>query len=79
MREFLGIDKALTRIKGELSNNASKLTEIDEIEDSPDLREHEQRVKAIITDLKEERAKAVNCVAKSQRTGFSIFANTPNG
>ena len=29
MREFLGIDTALTRIKGELSNNASKLTEID--------------------------------------------------
>ena len=30
MREFLGIDKALTRIKGELENNAGKLTEIDE-------------------------------------------------
>jgi len=25
MREFLGIDKALTRIKGELQNNAAKL------------------------------------------------------
>ena len=48
MREFLGIDKALTRIKGELVNNVSKLTEIDahitrehiklaEIRDSPDL------------------------------------------
>ena len=30
MREFLGIDKALTRISGELTNNTSKLTEIDE-------------------------------------------------
>ena len=30
MREFLGIDKALTRIAGELKNNVSKLTEIDE-------------------------------------------------
>ena len=30
MREFLDIDKALTRITGELKNNASKLTEIDE-------------------------------------------------
>ena len=30
MREFLGIDKALTRITGELKNNVSKLTEIDE-------------------------------------------------
>ena len=30
MREFDGIDKALTRIKGELENNAGKLAEIDE-------------------------------------------------
>ena len=30
MREFLGIVKALTRITGELKNNVSKLTEIDE-------------------------------------------------
>jgi len=29
MREFLGIDKALTRIKGELQNNAAKLSELD--------------------------------------------------
>ena len=56
MREFLGIDKALTRIKGELANNVGKLTEIDahitrennklaEIRDSPDLQVHEERVK----------------------------------
>ena len=30
MREFEGIDKALTRIKGELANNAENLTDIDE-------------------------------------------------
>ena len=30
MREFLGKVKALTRIIGELKNNVSKLTEIDE-------------------------------------------------
>ena len=29
MREFLGIDKALQSIQGELLNNTSKLTEID--------------------------------------------------
>ena len=29
MREFLGIDKALQGIQGELLNNMSKLTEID--------------------------------------------------
>ena len=64
MREFLGIDKALTRIQGELANNAGKLTEIDadiareqgklaEIETSPDLQVHEERVKAKIAELKE--------------------------
>ena len=74
MREFLGIDKALTRIKGELENNAGKLTEIDEhlereekklkeIEDSPDLREHEQRVKAKIAELREERAARLEIVS----------------
>ena len=46
MREFLGIDKALQSIQGELVNNTSKLTEIDkrierdtkklqEVEDDP--------------------------------------------
>ena len=51
---------ALTRIQGELANNAGKLTEIDahitreqkklaEIEASPDLQVHEERVKAKIT------------------------------
>ena len=55
MREFLGIDKALQRIQGELKNNVGKLTEIDEhleretkklveIRDSPDLQVHEKRV-----------------------------------
>ena len=29
MREFLGVDKALESIQGELLNNTSKLTEID--------------------------------------------------
>ena len=29
MKEFLGIDKALQSIQGELANNTSKLTEID--------------------------------------------------
>lgn len=30
MQEFLGIDRALTRIKGELENNASKVSEVEE-------------------------------------------------
>ena len=85
MREFLGIDKALTRIKGELENNAGKLTEIDEhlereekklkeIEDSPDLREHEQRVKAKIAELREERAARLEIVSQNRKELASQFS-----
>ena len=61
MQEFLGIDKALTEITGELKNNVSKLTEIDEHLE----RKHKKldeigdgdicdRIKNRIADLKEE-------------------------
>ena len=61
MREFLGIDKGLTRITGELKNNVYKLTEIDEHLE----REHKKldkigdgvirdRTQKRIADLKEE-------------------------
>ena len=85
MREFLGIDKALTRIKGELVNNAGKLTEIDahlareqgkleEIEDSPDLQVHEKRVKAKIADLKEERAARLELLSQNRKELASQFS-----
>ena len=85
MREFLGIDKALTRIKGELENNAGKLTEIDEhiakekrkleeIRDSPDLREHEQRVKGIIADLNEERSARLEIISQNRKELASQFS-----
>ena len=85
MREFLGIDKALTRIKGELVNNAGKLTEIDahlareqgkleEIEDSPDLQVHEERVKAKIADLKEERAARLELLSQNRKELASQFS-----
>ena len=85
MREFLGIDKALTRIKGELVNNAGKLTEIDahlareqgkleEIEDSPDLQVHEKRVKAKIAELKEERAARLELLSQNRKELASQFA-----
>ena len=85
MREFLGIDKALTRIKGELENNAGKLTEIDEhitreqkklkeIEDSPDLREHEQRVRGVIADLQEERSARLEIVSQNRKELASQFS-----
>ena len=85
MREFLGIDKALTRIQGELANNAGKLTEIDadiareqgklaEIETSPDLQVHEERVKAKIAELKEERAARLELLSQNRKELASQFS-----
>ena len=85
MREFLGIDKALQRIQGELKNNVGKLTEIDahitrennklaEIRDSPDLQVHEERVKGIIADLKEERAARLEIVSQNRKELASQFS-----
>ena len=68
MREFLGIDKALQSINGELRNNTAKLSELDkrmtrdtvklkEIEDNPEGFSEEQKelYKKRLQDLKEER------------------------
>ena len=85
MREFEGIDKALTRIQGELANNAGKLTAIDahiareqgkfaEIETSPDLQVHEERVKAKIADLKEERAARLELLSQNRKELASQFS-----
>ena len=85
MREFLGIDKALTRIQGELANNAGKLTEIDahiareqgklaEIETSPDLQVHEERVKAKIAELKVERAARLELLSQNRKELASQFS-----
>ena len=85
MREFLGIDKALTRIKGELENNAGKLAEIDEhlerekkklkeIKDSPDLQVHEQRVKGVIADLQEERSARLEIISQNRKELSSQFS-----
>ena len=85
MREFEGIDKALTRIQGELANNAGKLTALDEhlkreqgklaeIETSPDLQVHEERVKAKIADLKEERAARLELLSQNRKELASQFS-----
>ena len=85
MREFLGIDKALQRIKGELENNTGKLTEIDahitreqrklaEIETSPDLQVHEERVKAKIAELREERAARLEIISQNRKELASQFS-----
>ena len=84
MREFDGIDKALTRIQGELANNAGKLAEIDahiareqgklaEIT-SPDLQVHKERVKAAIADLKEERAARLELLSQNRKELASQFS-----
>ena len=85
MREFDGIDKALTRIRGELANNAGKLTQLDEhlkreqgklaeIETSPDLQVHEERVKAKIAELKEERAARLELLSQNRKELASQFS-----
>ena len=86
MREFFGIDKALTRISGELTNNVSKLSEIDEhlkrehtkldeIKDDPsyaqDLRD---RIRKRIADLKEERATWLEIISQSRKELASQFS-----
>ena len=86
MREFLGIDKALTRISGELTNNASKLTEIDdhlkrertklyEIRDDPNYSEDlRDRIKKRIADLKEERAMRLEITSQNRKELASQFS-----
>ena len=86
MREFLGIDKALTRISGELVNNVSKLTEIDEhlkrehtkldeIKDDPSYSENlRDRIKKRITDLKEERATRLEITSQNRKELASQFS-----
>ena len=75
----------MTRIKGELANNVGKLTEIDahitrennklaEIRDSPDLQVHEERVKKIITSLKEERNARLEIVSQNRKELASQFS-----
>ena len=67
MREFLGMDKALQSIRGELSNNTSKLTEINkrikrdtkklkEVEDGPTYSDEQRQLyKDILDDLNKEK------------------------
>ena len=83
MREFIGIDKALTRIKGELQNNASKLSKIDEhlkkdkldeIKDNPEYDKQRKRIKARIKDLKEERATRLEILSQNRKELASQFS-----
>ena len=77
MREFLGIDKALQSIRGELLNNTSKLTEINkrikrdteklkEVEnDSTYSDEQRQLYKDILGDLNKEKQARLEILEKT--------------
>lgn len=64
MQEFEDIDKALTRIQGELKREQGKLAEI---ETNSDLKVHKERVKEKIADLKEERAARLELLAQNRK------------
>ena len=86
MREFLGIDEALTRIKGELENSASKLSKIDEhleIEqkklaevkgDESISDETRKRIKKRIADLKKERSVRLEILSQNKQELASQFS-----
>ena len=80
MREFLGIDKALQSINGELRNNTAKLSELDkrikrdtaklkEIEDNPEGFSEEQKelYKKRLQDLKEERQARLEFLSQNRK------------
>ena len=81
MREMLGLDKALTRFKGELVNNASKLTEIDEqikgtkdeLENAQDPQEQKE-LKARLKELQQERKTRLEIASQNQKQLSSQIA-----
>ena len=82
MRELLGLDKALQRVKGELVNGASKLTEIEQhitkeqkkLEE-PDITEQQkQRIKKRIAELKEEHIVRLESLSHLKEKLSSQFA-----
>ncbi|XP_066927252.1 tropomyosin-2-like [Clytia hemisphaerica] len=81
MREMLGLDKALTRFKGELVNNASKLTEIDEqIKGTKDELKNAQdpqeklELKARLKELQQERKVRLEISSQTQKQLSSQIA-----
>ncbi len=81
MREILSIDKALTRFKGELVNNASKLTEIDEqikgtkdeLKNARDPQEQKE-LKARLKELQQERKVRLEIASQNQKQLSSQIA-----
>lgn len=81
MREMLGLDKALTRFKGELVNNASKLTEVDEqikgikdeLKNAQDPQEQKE-LKARLKELQQERKVRLEIASQNQKQLSSQIA-----
>lgn len=81
MREMLGLDKALTRFKGELVNNASKLTEVDEqikgtkdeLKNAQDPQEQKE-LKARLKELQQERKVRLEISSQTQKQLSSQIA-----
>ena len=79
MREFLGIDKALQSIQGELLNNTSKLTEIDkrikrdtknleEVENDPTYTtEQRQLYRDLLDDLNTENQARLEILSQNRK------------
>ena len=79
MREFLGIDKALERIQGELLNNTSKLTEInksiqidtktlEEVENDPTyIDEQRQLCRDRLDDLNTEKQGRLEILSQNRK------------
>ena len=79
MREFLGIDKALQSIQGELLNNTSKLTEIDkrikrdtknseEIENDPTYSDDQKRLyRDRLDNLNTEKQARLDTLSQSRK------------
>ena len=86
MRELLGLDKALTRIKGELANNISKLGELDThikhedqklkdmLNDSSYSDEQRREVRNRLSDLKEEQKARLELVTQNRKNLQSNIA-----
>ena len=78
MREFLGIDKALQRMQGELLNNTLKLTEIDkrikrdikkleEVENDPTYSDEQRQLyRDRLDDLNTEKQARLEILSKNR-------------
>eukprot|EP00111_Clytia_hemisphaerica_P013908 TCONS_00040934-protein len=81
MRKFLGIDKALTRFKVELQNNASKLSEVDdqikgirdELKNTQDPQEQNE-LKSRLNELQQERKIRLEIASQNRKELTSQIA-----